>query len=328
MNRRRFVWVLLIVAPLTGVAQADPGELPLLSVRGVRVADYSLDSGTVEPEGYGGRIGRPIWEATTPSGYYFGAMAWDTSGMLCLDWGDIAPAVAGGFSFSYGTEVVDPLAVTCRIIFYGNDDGWNSTDRTAIAGFTLTDLPAADPNGAYNTWIINVPLDWLEFSGVPDVDGDGLGDFSYTYWFPGMIGTHTGPVIAGDPNTPGQGAGMEDAFDGFVPVDPGDPNTDFDYYATLWFGAVPFAQFYMVVREMEPFLHCPYEGEHGGFCTDDIAEPYDCVVGLEDLAVLLTNYGTTSGATHDEGDLEGYDGDVDLADLAHLLAHYGDDCNE
>jgi len=51
----------------------------------------------------------------------------------------------------------------------------------------------------------------------------------------------------------------------------------------------------------------------------------DCDVDLSDLARLLTNYGTTSGAAYDDGDLD-CDGDVDLTDLAALLAVYGSTC--
>ena len=51
----------------------------------------------------------------------------------------------------------------------------------------------------------------------------------------------------------------------------------------------------------------------------------DGVVGLADLAQLLSNYGTTSGATYEDGDMDG-DGDVDLADLAALLGVYGTTC--
>jgi hypothetical protein len=49
-------------------------------------------------------------------------------------------------------------------------------------------------------------------------------------------------------------------------------------------------------------------------------------VSLADLAVLLSNYGTASGATPDQGDIDG-DGDVDLADLAVLLSSFGTTCN-
>ncbi len=48
----------------------------------------------------------------------------------------------------------------------------------------------------------------------------------------------------------------------------------------------------------------------------------DGCVDLGDLAALLSNFGTTSGATPADGDTDG-DGDVDLGDLAGLLAAFG-----
>jgi hypothetical protein len=51
----------------------------------------------------------------------------------------------------------------------------------------------------------------------------------------------------------------------------------------------------------------------------------DCDVDLTDLSILLSNYGTTGGATYEDGDLDG-DRDVDLTDLAQLLANYGTEC--
>ena len=46
-------------------------------------------------------------------------------------------------------------------------------------------------------------------------------------------------------------------------------------------------------------------------------------VDLSDVAQLLADYGTPSGMTYWDGDL---DGDVDLSDLALLLAVYGTTC--
>jgi len=51
----------------------------------------------------------------------------------------------------------------------------------------------------------------------------------------------------------------------------------------------------------------------------------DGCIDLSDLAMLLANYGTTSGATFADGDSNG-DGDVDLSDLSALLAVYGPTC--
>ena len=62
---------------------------------------------------------------------------------------------------------------------------------------------------------------------------------------------------------------------------------------------------------------------HCDNCFGDLDGDSD--VDLGDLATLLGNYGTPSGATYADGDLDG-DGDVDLQDLAALLAVYGTVC--
>jgi len=49
-------------------------------------------------------------------------------------------------------------------------------------------------------------------------------------------------------------------------------------------------------------------------------------VDLSDLAIVLGNYGITSGAAYEDGDANG-DGAVNLSDLAELLGQYGQwDC--
>jgi hypothetical protein len=77
-------------------------------------------------------------------------------------------------------------------------------------------------------------------------------------------------------------------------------------------------------------------GENVGWINLDDAEHFvgtllagdfdgDGEVALSDLAQLLANYGTTSGAVYGDGDID-RDGDVDLSDLAALLAVYGESC--
>lgn len=72
----------------------------------------------------------------------------------------------------------------------------------------------------------------------------------------------------------------------------------------------------------------------GGGCPNPGCELADingsCTVDLGDLAILLSNFGTLSGATFADGDIEppaGPDGDVDLGDLSLMLANFGQDCN-
>ena len=58
-------------------------------------------------------------------------------------------------------------------------------------------------------------------------------------------------------------------------------------------------------------------------CLGDLDRDGD--VDLADLAAMLSDYGTPSGATFADGDMDN-DGDVDLSDLALLLANYGPGC--
>ncbi|MBI5864583.1 MAG: beta-propeller fold lactonase family protein [Planctomycetes bacterium] len=62
-----------------------------------------------------------------------------------------------------------------------------------------------------------------------------------------------------------------------------------------------------------PTQNCPADLDHDG------------VISLADLAVLLSTFGTPSGATPEQGDLDA-DGDVELQDLASLLAVFGLPC--
>ena len=48
---------------------------------------------------------------------------------------------------------------------------------------------------------------------------------------------------------------------------------------------------------------------------------HDRDVDLDDLAELLSNFGTLEGATYEQGDVD-EDGDVDIEDIAGLLGHY------
>lgn len=80
--------------------------------------------------------------------------------------------------------------------------------------------------------------------------------------------------------------------------------------------------------------HCILHGFPGGAqfgrvtvvkapCLGDLNG--DDSVDIGDLALLLANFGTTSGATAGQGDSD-TDGDVDIEDLAFLLSRFGNVC--
>lgn len=61
----------------------------------------------------------------------------------------------------------------------------------------------------------------------------------------------------------------------------------------------------------------------GSPCEGDLDN--DGVIGLQDMAYLLANFGVVGGVDPDDGDFDN-DDDVDLQDLATLLAHFGTEC--
>jgi hypothetical protein len=337
---------LLIVAAIALIAAPALAGPDILPVKGVNTGVYDLGTGKLSPAP-AERMGNAIWSCTADTGWYYGAYAnlWTV-----LDWGDLADdgignpgTEIGGLRFAYATDLMMPTLLDAIIVFYGDDDGFNTNTRVFSAGFWIANLPTGTATG--NGWLITVDLESQagEFDLLGnDIDGDLLMDFSYTYWFINLPASATGPFIAYDPNTtPALAPGCYDAFDVF-----NDPNLGpLSYVATYWFGGDPFAQFYMELYDMlnQPPQGCLQPGDAGKYCEADIvpnngdgvwnyADDGDCQILLGDLAQLLGSYGMTSGATREDGDVDpphpnGGDGDVDLGDLAELLGQYGDNCN-
>lgn len=69
---------------------------------------------------------------------------------------------------------------------------------------------------------------------------------------------------------------------------------------------------------------CPLAGCDDGGVDADFDN--NCEVNLTDLATLLGNFGTSSGATNATGDTDA-NGDVSLTDLANLLGRFGNVCH-
>ena len=322
------------VAIVFGALAATPlfAGPEILPIKGVHYLHYDVATGKMTQENGERRYGHSLWAATESSGYFWGSV----HGEVGLDWGDIAgPVPVGGFVFTEFTNSSpahgDAWAV---IMIYAEENGWNSSGRIAIAGFLIENLPTSPYiRDEYWGYICHVELETPFVIDGSDLDSDGLVDFGYAQWFVWPSpGAYMGPGIAGDPNAdPPTAPGIEDAIDIFI--DPNlftDPNlTGGSFQGTYWFGGDPFAQFYFEL--LAP--GCPNPGNSGRYCIADIDGSFDCIVDLSDLAVLLNNYGMTTGATFNMGDIEPYDsvwpgdGDIDLGDLSELLSQYGDDCN-
>lgn len=336
---------LLIVAAICVVAAPVLASPDILPVKGIAGAwRYDVATGQQSPMTPGNRVGPVVWAANQQSGYFWGGQGCQE---IALDWGDFAGSpLVGGFGWAYATNSDDGFSLL--ITFYTDDNGWNNKNgsgvvigkRQPVEGFLFGNMlgtitPANCALYWGYTWRAEL-ITPITIAGN-DLDGDGLGDFSYTYWFDcstigGCAGAKAGPLIAGDPNFT-IAAGIEQGFDiyndpGYIPS-PGyyDPNLT-SYVGTYWFGGVPFAQFFMELLAGS----CPNKGDAGRYCEADIAN-FDCIVNLADLAQLLGNYGCTTGCTVTMGDVDPYsrffpgDGLIGLGDLAELLGQYGDNCN-
>ena len=324
------------------------GDLRILPISGVDRLDYDMEAGKVTPADPRTRYGAPIWSCGWEYvNYFWGARPFH--GSMALDWGDIAgPVTVGGIGFAEFTNSQAADGDLYAIIaIYAEEDGWDSSGRVLVAGYRIENIPGSThPPTEYwgHVWGVDVGTP-LALDGS-DLDGDGLVDWGYAQFFSGRTPPASmcrhGPALCGliDPNhLPPAAPGVEDAFDSFLNADwnadpkgwlDDDPNLQNGLIGTTWFGGPPsFAQFYFELYAPQ----CPNRGESGRFCSADIDGSFDCIVGLTDLAVLLSNYGMTTGATPLMGDVDPYDewfpgdGDVDLGDLSELLSQYGDDCN-
>lgn len=345
---------LLALAAVGLLASPALASSDLLPVRNIRYANYDAAAGKLSRTlTSGARNGTTCWDSTRTTGFFTSRPVTQ----LVLDWGDLSPTsctTVGCFQIAYATDSSAPITVD--VVFYIDENGFDSVGRTPVAAFRLTGLPGGVSGpGIYNGWIITVDVNCgVDLSAATDLDADGCLDFGYSYQFRGTgdgsggTAERHGPLIAdADPNIiPFPAKGIEDAFDRFS-VDPNSPPGPNDLYlpdvntlydGTFFFGGNPFAQFYFQIQSCDPndaidieVVECPF-----GNCVNPELNcvytitsvtmlgdlDHDGDVDITDLAILLSNFGTASGATPDDGDLDN-DGDVDITDLSLLLSLFG-----
>jgi hypothetical protein len=315
MNR---VGIAAVVSCLAGTAFGEK----LYPVEGIAHYRYDIHTGAYWQDGgprYGPRI---AWERDTDWRGFVGADPEDGFSEL-LDWADVGtpdePIVVNGFRFSYCTNGLAPVDVS--IGFYVNENGFNTADSTTVALFNLQSLPGRDPGSGTNCYQFDVDLpdpifDQFTLAGN-DLDQDGLVDFGYGLFIAscGGCGGEAGPLLADGPLDTSPGSTPD--YDLFFP-----PKWSSGAYVRTDTAVDSLGQFALRLYTASA-PGCPLPGcDDGGINVDFDA---NCIINLSDLTVLLGGYGTTSGATHADGDADG-DGDVDLSDLTNLLGRYGNSC--
>lgn len=330
---RRFAFFPLALAA-TAAALADS---PLFPVQDYKRISYDMATGAMSPTDphAGGTRGDVLfWDASRFAGSFTSGGADE----VLLDWGDTVDGVEMTcFTFAYATDASQPI--TLDWVFYSDENGFNTPSRIPFAAYRIVGLPGGRSGpGIYSGWVVTItPSAPVPFTGA-DLDFDSLMDFGYSYHFRTAL---TGGEIAGptiyqpDPNIiPFPAPGIENAFDLFV-VDANSPPGPNDlllagintlYDGAYWFGGNPFAQFNLLLFRDSNLVECNTAG-----CEVADIEPVggDCDVDITDLATLLSNFGTASGALRRDGDIDPLagDGDVDITDLAEMLADFGAVCN-
>jgi parallel beta-helix repeat protein len=202
--------------------------------------------------------------------------------------------VGGGIGSDPGSNSAATIA---NCVFWGN-----APDQiSGPAAVNFSDIQGGHPGAG------NIDADPL-FVRTPNDGGDGWGD---------------------DPSTPGVDEGANDDYGdlrltaGSPCIDNGDPafipppdaHLDLAGRVRIWDGDAD------GIRRVDMGAY-----EFGAPIPADLDN--DCSVGLQDLAILLAYFGTPSGATYADGDIEppNGDGDVDLSDLALVLGSFGSTC--
>ena len=321
-------WTVSILTTLVCGATALAQSGPLPAPKHVSYWIYDRDTHSMQPQTRVLRDGGAAWEMEEPpfDGWWHNAWAYEET---ALDWGDLGVPLTGtqiaGVRFGYVTNATAGATVDLRL--WVNEDGFDSSDTHSEVYGEVLELEGSS-DGTQQGHFVTVEFDApVDIDGA-DLDEDGLVDFGYSFGFSidpdsgDAIGPYFSTYVPADPNDPNDTGGCTDWYDSY------DDAACTNYTGTWNWGGTPFAQLYITL--LTQIHDCPNPGNSGYYCDSDIDGAGDCVIGLADLQVLLSNYGTTSGATHADGDLQPApdgDGAVNLQDLQYLLSMYGDNCN-
>ncbi len=255
MRHLTLSYIAVLVA-LGGLANsslfADPKIVPIHGAN-IQHLHYDVETGKVTPGAPNRRYGHAVWSCSYDYvNYFWGAEP--ELGEMGLDWGDVtAPVAIGGVTFvDFTNSWASDGDLYAIIAIYAEENGFNSTGRTLVAGFRIDNVPGARYGSEPWGYIWHVELDPPFVLDGSDLDADGLVDWGYAQFFSVRTpGAYHGPAICGallgdDPNdlgpVPPGCPGVEDVFDLFIePNWNDDPNGWLDDVQLLVAGiVVPF----------------------------------------------------------------------------------------
>jgi hypothetical protein len=208
---------------------------------------------------------------------------------------------------SVADPIAGPFGYGGHLYYLLPQSNWTDAQAAAVAlgGHLVTINDAAENDFVFGTFSSFGGVDRALWLGLTDAAQEGT-----FVWISGEPVTYTN----WGPDEPNNcywccDGGAENYVHIFWPSDPRSPQwNDMDDEAAWCTGDLPLFGVAEVI---------------GGPCPGDLDG--DLAVSLQDLANLLSNFGTPGGAEPDDGDLDA-DGDVDQQDLTSLLSEFGTFC--
>jgi len=227
--RTKLVGAALLALGVLGVALAQSLVSDLSKIEQDRSFAYDFATGQWT-ESNGDRLGFSLWNNMAFSGYWFEVEA----GYIYLDWGGLQTPATGlsdevidGFTFSYGTNNLDPAGESFELRYLDSCTGWGGLG-VEEARFTMTGLPNGYGLPTQNGWLMAVTVD-LEGTGYEFLLNERFGQ-AYRRLNTPPAPYETGMAMGRGPNQFGNGpTGTAHAFDIYYP--------NHTYNGTWWIGS-------------------------------------------------------------------------------------------
>lgn len=266
--------------------------------------------------------------AISPSGVVVGTSGTSSSAYSAVRWDAGAPAALGILPDQIRATAAD---VNSENLIVGTREIAGDLRATLWQGTAASDLTSMiEPGAGWTLRMANAinELGWIAGDGINpagSIRGYLLIPYHRIEEYSGNQTRPQGDSVTFHVDVVGAGGLSYQWFRDGVPLSNGGGITGANS-ATLTIAAVQgsdAAQYRARITRGPASVESPPMSLSISGCYADLSG--DGAVGLDDLTRVLSSFGTTAGATYEQGDLD-RDGDVDLVDLTLLLSRFGVVC--